>query len=65
MGGNRKPCTEILKSRSDIPPGALHHGSNWGNEISDFVFLAFISFIIDLKVLNVLGSNIRNHMLSV
>ena len=48
VGGNRKPYAAILESLSDLPL-ALPYGSNWGHNIADFVFLAFVSFIIGLR----------------
>ena len=56
LGGHRKPYTGSLQNRSNLPPGHPY-GSNWDHKITYFVFLSFISFIIAIEIVNVLGGN--------
>ena len=46
MRGIGKPYVESLASGSDLPPPP--HGSNWGHNVTDFVFLPYIFFIVEI-----------------
>ena len=46
LGCQRKHYTGSPESQSYLPTGLSTYGSNWYHKIADFVFLAFISFII-------------------